>query len=339
MKAYAIAFTEQGMSTGRRLAAHFPDMSIERCPDGGLDKWTESAFQNADALVFIGAAGIAVRAIAPYIQKKVTDPAVVVMDECGKYVIPMLSGHIGGANELAIRIGQRTGAQPIITTATDVSHIFAIDTWAKNQGLTIARPECIKRVSSSLLAGNSIQIKSLYPICGIPPKGVTMAGENSECFDVLISHMINEDESTLHLIPPVITVGIGCRRGISPTAIEAAFQLMLIGSRCHQSAVCGTATIDIKKDEPGLLEFCAMHDFPLYTFSAHALAGVSGEFTSSPFVESVTGIDNVCERAAVLSSGGALLAKKFTHDGVTMALAIKTPQLRFKEETWAGCTL
>lgn len=339
MKACAIAFTEQGMSTGRHLAAHFPDISIERCPEGGLGKWTESAFQTADALVFIGAAGIAVRAIAPYIQKKVTDPAVIVMDEWGKYVIPILSGHIGGANELAIHIGLRTGAQPIITTATDINHIFAIDTWAKNQGLTIAQPECIKQVSSRLLAGNSIQIKSLYPICGVPPRGVTMADENSESFDVLISHMINENESVLHLIPPVITVGIGCRRGSSASAIETAFQLMLTHSRCHQAAVCGAATIDIKKDEPGILEFCAMHDFPLHTFSAHALAGVSGEFTSSPFVESITGIDNVCERAAVLSSGGVLLAGKFIHNGVTMALAIKTPQLKFKEETWAGCTL
>ena len=122
--------------------------------------------------LFIGAIGIALRAIAPYIKTKTKDPAVVVVDELGQFSIPILSGHIGGANELALQIAEDLGSIPVITTATDINKVFAVDTWAKSQGLQILNPQCIKLVSSKLLKGESVHVKSDYPIQGNLPKNV-----------------------------------------------------------------------------------------------------------------------------------------------------------------------
>ncbi len=330
MKIAAIAFTERGMQLGRQLCAATNEVTLERCGNGMLSGWTEAAFQSADAILFIGAAGIAVRAIAPFIKSKAADPAVIVIDEAGRYAIPLLSGHIGGANDLAIRLGGLMGAQPVITTATDINHTFAIDTWAKKQGLIIAEPERIKNVSSRLLSGDSIGIHSAYPIHGAPPEGVSLQSRPCDA-DVLISHLADSG-SALHLIPPAVTLGIGCRLGSSAHMIEEAFQLALKKSNCHQAAICGVASIDIKQDEPGINEFCVARSLPFSTFSAKELERTQGEFTPSPFVKSVTGVDNVCERAAVLSSGGNLIMSKMAHNGVTMALAIKEPLLYFQED-------
>lgn len=329
MRIAAIAFTEQGMALGKRLKTVCAELSLDRCKGGMLSEWTREGFQNADALLFIGAAGIAVRAIAPYIQKKTSDPAVIVMDELGRFAIPILSGHIGGANELAIRLGRCVGAQPVITTATDINHVFAIDTWAQKQDLIITNPERIKWVSAKLLSGENVRIKSLYPIEGKAPNGVLL---DDGAYDVIITHRTKGKEDALRLIAPVVTLGIGCRKGIGVAAIEDAFRRTLSKASCHPQAVCGAASIDLKSEEPGILEFCQRHSMPFSTFSAQALNEVKGEFSSSAFVQRVTGVNNVCERAAVLLSGGRLLSEKNAGNGVTMALAIKEPLLRFQEE-------
>jgi len=329
MKIAAIAFTARGMTIGEVLKAAFPQMSLERCKDGMLSEWTKAGFQNADALLFIGAAGIAVRAIAPYVKDKTADPAVIVMDELGRFAIPILSGHIGGGNELAIAIGRCVGAQIVLTTATDINNVFAIDIWAKKQGLVIANPERIKWVSARMLSGESIRIKSLYPIAGKPPAGVIL---DDVAYDVIITHRTKGKQDALRLIPSAVTLGIGCRKGISAEAIEEAFNMMLGKASCHPQAVCGAASIDMKKEEPGILEFCGKHGLPFRTFSANQLSKAEGTFTSSAFVEKVTGVNNVCERAAVLMSGGRLLSQKNAGNGVTMALAINEPLLRFEEE-------
>ena len=129
-----------------------------------LSEWTREGFCQASALIFIGAAGIAVRAIAPFLKSKAEDPAVVVLDEKGQNVISLLSGHLGGANALARRIAGITGGNPVITTATDVNESFAVDTWAKEQGLRVINPEKIKVISSAVLRGESICFHSIYPI-------------------------------------------------------------------------------------------------------------------------------------------------------------------------------
>lgn len=135
-----------------------------------LKAWTTDAFETADALIFVGAAGIAVRSVAPHVSSKIYDPAVLVCDDTGRFVIPLLSGHIGGANELASCISQHMGAISVVTTATDNMGVFAIDSWAKKQGLEFANPSKIKSVSARLLMGDKLMLKSQFPIEGNVPR-------------------------------------------------------------------------------------------------------------------------------------------------------------------------
>ena len=143
-----LAFTAKGLALAQQLAQTCPG-SVSRCGLGGvtLAGWTTQQFAAADALVFVGAAGIAVRAIAPHCQSKATDPAVVVLDECGRFAVPLLSGHLGGANDLACRLAAACGAVPVITTATDANGLFAVDEWAKKQNCAVWETPRIKFVS------------------------------------------------------------------------------------------------------------------------------------------------------------------------------------------------
>ena len=140
-----LAFTSKGLALARKLAAAQPG-AVARCGENGvtLANWTAAQFAQSDAIVFVGAVGIAVRAIAPHCRSKATDPAVVVLDECGRFAIPLLSGHLGGANNLARRLAKACGAVPVITTATDANGVFAVDEWAKHQHCLVAEPARIK---------------------------------------------------------------------------------------------------------------------------------------------------------------------------------------------------
>ena len=125
----------------------------------------------------------------------------------------------------------------------------------------------------------------------------------------------------LAVLAEALVLGMGCRRGTSREALETAFRELCAEQDLWPEAVCGAATIDLKAEEAGLLDFCAGHGWPLTTYSAEELRGTEGTFTASAFVERTTGVDNVCERSAVLAAGGPLLTGKHAGNGVTMALA------------------
>ena len=129
-----------------------------------LPAWTERMFQKMDAILFIGACGIAVRSIAPYVKSKKTDPAVLCMDEQGKFVISLLSGHIGGANELTEEVAAVTGAVPVITTATDVNHKFAVDVFAVKNHCEICEMELAKETAALLVDGKTVGFCSRFPV-------------------------------------------------------------------------------------------------------------------------------------------------------------------------------
>lgn len=152
---HLISFTDWGQKLVEKLAQELDGQAVRGMP---LDQWTREHFRTGNALIFVGAAGIAVRAIAPYIRSKTTDPAVVVVDEGGQFAVPILSGHLGGANDLARKIAASCGAQPVITTATDINGIFAVDEWARRQNCVIQNPEKIKTISGTLLAGGRVEI-------------------------------------------------------------------------------------------------------------------------------------------------------------------------------------
>ena len=364
---YAIAFSEKGFALGRKIADAIGAEAVRsgHGPDGegspkDVHQWTAEHFNEADALIYVGAAGIAVRAIAPYVKDKTTDPAVVVIDEQALHVIPLLSGHLGGANDLARRISKITGSDCVITTATDVNGVFAVDEWAKRQGCQLLEKERIMHVSSAILAGRKVSLYSRWPIEGEVPEGIDLIPlgtqpyvydadqevtpevteetghepvdapgitewpENISTSDIDVSLDIEViGRRPLHLVPRVCILGVGCRRGTSAEDIEDRLFDILEMTCIHPAAICGVATIDLKKDEPGLTSFCEAHGWPLYVYSSEELRAVEGDFTPSAFVASITGVDNVCERSAVLASGGELLQSKVAGGGVTMALAMR----------------
>lgn len=333
MTPFYIAFTKRGKALADAFASALGGVAVRCGEPMGLKEWTAAHFQTGNALVFVGAAGIAVRAIAPYLRDKTTDPAVVVVDEQGRFAIPILGGHLGGANDLARSIAKVCGAVPVLTTATDTSGVFAVDEWAKRQNCAILNPDKIRIISGRLLAGDTVRARGDWPIEGDPPAGVAVTGDK-DCDIRLSVHKTEESETALGLVPRIAVLGVGCKRGTGREAIEGALAALLDRSGLYHQAICAVATIDLKKDEPGLLAFCAAHGWPLYSYSATELRMAGGSFTPSAFVEKVAGVDNVCERAAALAAGGPLFRRKQSGGGVALAVALKPyrPSWRWRDE-------
>ena len=332
MRLSILAFTRRGCLLARRvkeaLSAEetrmmtmekfgFPDFESYHPP---LTRAVGDLFSRCDQLVFIGSTGMAVRGIAPWVKDKKTDPGVLVIDEGGTYVISLLSGHIGGANALTRRLAEKMGARPVITTATDVEGKFSADTWATEQGCHISDMELCKEISAAIL-------EHPIPICGeylrfpqLPP-GLVEKEEGKLGIYVGI-HNRKPFEKTLILTPRVLTLGLGCRRGTPKEAIEEAVQAVFREHDLRTEAIAQVASIDLKANEQGLLDYCAELGIPVEFFTAEELKAVPGDFSPSAFVQSVTGVDNVCERAAALA-GGTLIVHKTAHNGVTVAVAEK----------------
>ncbi|WP_235221445.1 cobalt-precorrin 5A hydrolase [Oscillibacter valericigenes] len=325
-----LSFTDRGHALAERLRAVLGGEAscTRRMEDFSLSRWTEEAFASFDALVFVGAVGIAVRAVAPFLKSKARDPAVVAVDECGRFAVPVVSGHLGGANDLAREIAAICGAVPVITTATDVGGLFAVDEWAKRQNCAVTDPHGIKAVSARILAGGTVRVRSEWPVEGTPPAGVALT--DGADLDVRVD--VRRHEGGLCLAPKALVLGVGCRRGTPRESLETAFRELCGEQNLWPEAVCAAATIDLKAEEPGLLDFCAAHGWPLTCYSAEELRKTEGTFTPSAFVERTTGVDNVCERSAVLAAGGPLLTGKHAGNGVTMALARKPFRLDWRWE-------
>ena len=178
------------------------------------------------------------------------------------------------------------------------------------------QPERIKNVSAKILRGETVTIDCPWPVIGPAPE-FTRPGRGA---DVVVSYRTREG-GALQLVPRVLTLGIGCKRGTGADTLEAAFQTFCAERGIVPEAIESAASIDLKRDEAGLSRFCQAHGWLLRFYSAGELRGAPGEFTASAFVERVTGVDNVCERAAMLGAGKRLIEKKYALGGVTFALA------------------
>lgn len=326
-----LSFTERGAALAERLRASLGGVTASARGEGGvrLAEWTAEAFATERALVYVGAVGIAVRAVAPHLVSKTTDPAVVAVDDHGQFVVPLASGHLGGANDLARRIAAVCGGTAVVTTATDLAGVFAVDEWAKRQDCAVIHPRAIKAVSGKILSGGTVRIWSAWPIGGRPPEGVVLT-EVPEGADVYVDVARHP---ALSLAPRIVSLGIGCRRGTTAETLEARFDALFRARGLWTEAVRDAATIDVKGDEPGLLTFCDRHGWPLRIFSAEDLRRVPGTFRTSAFVERTVGVGCVCERAAALAvrdgapgtgaADGTLLIRKDAGEGVTFAAAVR----------------
>lgn len=310
--------------------SRMPEISEKQSLIQCIGEW----FERVDAIIFICAAGIAVRSIAPYIKHKSVDPAVIVIDEAGKFCIPVLSGHAGGANELADRVSKLIGAVLVITTATDIENKFAVDEFARKNNLFITDWKLAKEFSAEILAGENMGIISEIPVLGKVPEELHFYENRShnEKIGVFISNKLNFNppfDRTLQLVPENIVAGIGCRKGTAAGQISEAVRSCLKEENIRTEALCMAASIDLKKNEEGLNAFCEDMGIPFNTYSPEELRRVEGEFSSSEFVEKVTGVSNVCERSAAAASEGKLICGKKVYDGVTVALASMKGSVEF----------
>lgn len=315
MKIYGVAFSNKGKELLNRIKneGSLSDEFIIRDNDISLEDFVSSAFENRIPVIFVGACGIATRLIAPHLKSKLEDPPIIVVDELGQFVIPILSGHVGGANELAYKIASICEAIPVITTATDINGTFAIDNWAKANNLSIVNKEGIAKVSSAVLEGKAITVS----IKDYPPK---------ERVNVIIDDsgdMTAGGNADLYLKKKKYTVGIGCRKGKSFDEVERSFIEALDAVKLKPDDIYAIGTIDIKENEPAILSISQKYRIPIISFTASLLENAPGEYSESAFVKDTVGVGNVCERAAILAAGveAKLILPKQAGNGVTMAVA------------------
>ena len=342
MKASIFCYSMKGKETARKIAdlikkeydAETGCFAPERLADedfGPIPKpsggFYGEHFRNKDMYISVGSVGIAVRHIAPYVKSKVTDPAVIVIDELGQHVIPVLSGHIGGANRMALMLAEALGGEAVITTATDINGKFAVDEWAARNGMAISSMKTAKDFAAAILE-RDLPLKSDLPIRGKLPAG-TVQDEEGELGVYITWTKDSPFEKTLRLVPKCLYLGIGCRKGIEAEAVKLAVRKMAEDNSIDLRAVKGIASIDIKKDEKGLLAFAKEMGIEPEFFTAEELKAVEGDFTPSEFVKGVTGVDNVCERAA-LKNAARLIVKKTALNGVTVSVAAADMEVSFE---------
>ena len=334
MRLSIFAYSRQGCHTAQRISAL---LAGEDCRCYTMEKYLISGFlpmekpavnfygplfHSCDALIFVGSCGIAVRQIAPHVRDKKADPAVVCIDELGKFVIPLLSGHIGGANALAQKIAEGIGAVPVVTTATDINGKFSVDAWAARNSCYISSMAAAKAVSAKILEA-PVPLLSRFPLKTPLPSGVIEEAQGE--LGILLSWKEEAPfQETLRLVPPVLHLGIGCRKGISREAVSQAVEQVFKDYAIDRHAIKCAASIDLKAQEAGLLDFCREAEIPIAFYTVQELQAVPGEFTKSQFVSSITGVDNVCERSAMLGAD-RLIVRKTACNGVTVAVA---------EENW-----
>lgn len=329
-------FTKPADDTdGKRVSASSSEEEAGVCISGagGSDR-------QCDAIIFVGATGIAVRAIAPFICGKAVDPAVLVIDEAGRYVISLLSGHLGGANALARTAASLIEAEPIITTATDAESAFAVDTFAKENGFLLTDLRKAKEVSAKVLRGEKLRIYSDIPMERLVQRPARheaelVSAQDIDRADIVISyrtHILKPAEKSsqaigLRLIAKRVHVGLGARKGVTQDEVAAAVATCLEDAGIDPRAVKALASIDLKKQEAGILAYSYESGVPFVTYTAEELRTVEGAFAGSSFVQSVTGVANVCERAAAFAAGRSghaeVLVHKTIHGNVTTAVAVE----------------
>ena len=324
-----ISFTDKGKELMASLAAKLKDQADPKSvgeeilyeSECDAKAFVKENFSSGNVLVFVSAVAISVRLIAPFIKDKTKDPAVIVLDEKGEFVIPILSGHIGGGVLEARKLAGLIGATPVITTATDVREAFAVDVFAKQNDLQISDMTLAKEYSAKLL--NNGQAHYYVDEKYINEISVTTIPleESKEGNTVLISPE-TIIQGRFQLMPKCIVIGIGCKKGTESDRLKRFVDRCLEEEGLFTGAIKAIVSIDIKKDERALLDLAAEYGVPFETFTKEELMAQKGDFDSSEFVRQVTGADNVCERAVIAYGCSRLVIRKRAEDGITFAAGI-----------------
>lgn len=334
------AVTAKGGALARRIAAQLEaDLyaparlaaSVPAQPFDTLGELVAATFHRYRAHIFIAACGIAVRVIAPHLRDKTSDPAVLAVDDTGRFVVSLLSGHLGGANALALRVAEAIGATPVVTTATDAAGAPAVEMLARECGLALENIAATRRVNAALAAGETVAV--FDPLALFSPRDPALARffvwvaapEPPQPGVPLVEvdwRLGPESPDRLFLRPPVLAAGVGCRRGAPADAIVELVTSVCREHKASPKSLGVIASIEAKRDEPGLLQAAERLGVPLRFFSANELSGVPVPHPSATVAKHM-GVASVCEAAAILAStGGRLIAPKTHTSLVTAALAV-----------------
>jgi len=286
----------------------------------------EERWSRTKNIICIMATGIVVRAVAPLLQDKRTDPAVVVLDEKGQYVISLLSGHLGGANALTRGIADCIGAHAVITTASDVQGKVALDLWAAKENLYVEDYKKLKALSAKIVNGENIKVRTehIFNSDHIPEEFV-MVGRNDEADIIITSRLL--DNNALFLRPKNLFIGVGCNRGTTKEEIRDMVSDTLKREKLALHSVARIASIDLKADEQGLLDFAVEEGLDLDFFSKNDLNGavLKHNIAGSDAVMAATGAAAVAEPAAILAArkrfhNSTMVIPKEKRGNVTLAI-------------------
>lgn len=347
----AVTASDAGAGICLRIAEALdpaPDLYITKrlarpgfTPVKSLSSFFETAFAEYDTIICVMASGIVVRAAAPLLRHKSEDPALLVLDSAGRYVISLLSGHLGGANRSARIIAGVLGAEPVITTATDSAGIPAADTIAQSAGCVFEDFDTAKEITALMLEGREILLvcdkkNEIKPELELP-ENITVLPELPDeipgsCAGMMILSetvlsTLSEEMSFPAAVLPVlicrpkdITVGIGCRRGTSAETILAQIEKACGAAGTYSRRAARLATIGLKAEEPGLVEAARRLDAELAIVPDDAVRELQNRFEGSDFVERTTGLRCVAEPCGAAVSGGRRLGPVLKENGVTVSL-------------------
>lgn len=327
-----ITITANGLDLAKKLRLAFPDTDIYT-----LEKWKTDdckliepdlktcvgeIFSQYKALIFIMATGIVVRSIAPYLVHKTTDPAVVTLDDKGQFVISLLSGHLGGANEVTKLVADVLRATAVISTASDVNRVVAVDMLAKSLELQIASMDDAKKITAMAVNGLKIGWLNTTLLSISNPQGLTNAESAEGLIVVSNKKQITLNRPFAQLIPRNIYLGIGCRSGVEPTKMIQFVTKQLSLLSIHSASIAQIASVDIKSDELAILKTAEHFAVNAIFVEREEIKNLNAAFSSSAFVESAIGVSAVCEPCAFIAGKkkGAFLLRKTAFEGMTLAV-------------------
>lgn len=358
MKIAVLAVTKRGATVAEQVSSVLLDL-----PGSKVDLWIPAKFSPAyphalpydtplgvlcgrlfgeyRALVMVMALGIVVRLLAPFIEDKRKDPAVVVVDEKGRFAISTLSGHLGGANDLARYLQANMGCKAVITTATDTHDLPAVDLLVRDYHLYAEPFQMLKAVNAAIVNGDEVNIYSDVQLKGdLPAKFMIKTMEKYSppkrpgAIDVLITNRIlgENRENLILLRPRNLAVGLGCRRGVESSEIKRAITEALATAGKSIHSVKFLATADIRANEEGVIKAAEEIGLQLKFFSLADLARIlslrKNEMNCSDYVFNKIGVGGVCEPAALLAAQTAkLIFPKKAFNGITVAIAEGSSQL------------
>jgi cobalt-precorrin 5A hydrolase len=284
MKIAIIAISKGAFELAETLQAKLPDAAI--LPQDKIFKLFNENWQKYDAFICIMATGIVVRAIAPLLISKQSDPCVVVVDELGQYAISLLSGHLGGGNALATRVASELQGQAVITTASDTLGLVPLDIWAKTQHLTVTKADMTR--ASAMLVNNGelklytdIQVQSL-------PKGLIQCVRPDDADIIISNRSCFTDEIVFY--PRNLTVGTGCNRNTPLSEFTEALTDIFSDLGLSVKAIKTLASIDKRNDEEGLLEFAKQQQLSIEFFTKDEINRVTGVEISAAPLKAVSAI-------------------------------------------------